>query len=90
MVAEKPSIAHSISIILSKNNYKKYFHQTMYIYTFKGNFKGRKAFFTVTSVKGHIYENLYGHKYKKNNLVESFDYNIYKISKIKKLIFLNF
>ena len=62
MIAEKPSIARTISKILSKaltgNNRfidlsKK---EGWCLYEFNGKFKGKKAHFVVSSVAGHLYE----------------------------------
>ena len=57
----------------------------MKIYTFKGKFKGIKSFFTITSVKGHIYDNDYEKSYDKENPTDSYNYNIYKILKNRKI-----
>lgn len=57
MVAEKPSIAKSISEALSEGRYKegKSFCRSLPVYTFEGNFKGHAAHFRVTSVAGHVF-----------------------------------
>ncbi|CDW89802.1 dna topoisomerase 3-beta-1-like [Stylonychia lemnae] len=56
MVAEKPSIALSISEALSNNFVKKNgVAKQCPVYTFKGNFQGQQASFRVTSVAGHVY-----------------------------------
>ena len=81
MVAEKPSIARTITKFLSSNKYKIYHHQSMTIFTFKGYFKNIKSYFTVTSVKGHIYENKYIYCYDENEPIESYDYDIIKVLK---------
>ena len=83
MIAEKPSIARTITKFLSGNKYKIYHHQTMTIFTFKGYFKTIKSYFTVTSVKGHIYENEYIQSYDKSKPTKSYDYNIIKVVKKK-------
>ena len=62
MIAEKPSIARTISKILCTNKYKNTFEDlsSQYgwcYYTFNGKFKGKEASFTVSSVAGHLYEN---------------------------------
>lgn len=85
MIAEKPSIARTITKFLSGNKYKIYHHQTMTIFTFKGYFKTIKSYFTVTSVKGHIYENEYIHSYDKSKPTKSYDYNIIKVVKNTKI-----
>ena len=85
MIAEKPSIAYTITKILSKNKFNKYEHQTMKLYTFKGLFKGIKSFFTVTSVKGHIYDNKYEYEIDKNHPEESYHYNMIKCLKNNKI-----
>ena len=56
MIAEKPSLARIISEILSNNRCIKYSGDGMTIYTFQRLFKGRMAFFTVSSVRGHVYQ----------------------------------
>jgi DNA topoisomerase-3 len=56
MVAEKPSIALSISEALSNNFSKKSgVSRTCPIYTFKRDFMGYNASFRVTSVAGHVF-----------------------------------
>ena len=62
MIAEKPSIARTISKILCTNKYKNTYQDlsSQYgwcYYTFNGKFKGIEASFTVSSVAGHLYEN---------------------------------
>ena len=81
MIAEKPSIARKITRFLSNFNYKVYKHSKMYIFTFKGFFKGKPAHFTVTSVKGHIYDNKYIFKYEEEEPVKSYDYDTIKVLK---------
>ena len=61
MIAEKPSIARTISKILCIGNYRNTYKDlsSKYgwcYYTFQGNFKGRKASFIVSSVAGHLYK----------------------------------
>ena len=85
MITEKPSIAYTISKIISKNKFIKHNHQTMNLYNFKGIFKGIKSFFTITSVKGHIYDNEYEEKFDDDNPEESYGYNIIKTVKNKKI-----
>ena len=57
MVAEKPSIALSITEALCGKNFSKRTGPAkgIPIYTFKGHFKGHSANFKVTSVAGHVY-----------------------------------
>jgi DNA topoisomerase-3 len=57
MVAEKPSIAQSISEALAKGKYsvKSGPARQCPIYVFNGSFKGHKALFKVTSVCGHVF-----------------------------------
>ena len=85
MVAEKPLIAYKIAKILSYGKFNQYCIDDMKIYTFKRSFKRRRAYFTVTSVKGHIYNNQYEKKYDKFYPEESYEYNIIKILKNDKL-----
>ena len=81
MIAEKPSIARTITKILSDDNYNVHHHETMTIFTFIEFFKGIKSYFTVTSVKGHIYNNKYVYLYDEDNPSESYNYKIKKILK---------
>ena len=57
MVAEKPSIALSITEALCGKNFLKKTGPAkgIPIYSFKGIFKGHQASFKVTSVAGHVY-----------------------------------
>jgi DNA topoisomerase III len=57
MIAEKPSIALSITEALCGNNFSKRTGPAkgIPIFTFKGHFKGRTANFKVSSVAGHVY-----------------------------------
>ena len=57
MVAEKPSIALSITEALSNGKYSQDtgFARSLPIYTFNGTFKGHQASFKVTSVAGHVF-----------------------------------
>ena len=59
MIAEKPSLAKVISQILGGKRLKSYHYDPMTIYTFEGLFKGKKAFFTVSSIRGHIYQDAF-------------------------------
>ena len=57
MIVEKPSIARTITNILSNNEYVEYnFDESINIFAFKGFFKKIYSYFTVTSVKGHLYK----------------------------------
>ena len=61
MIAEKPSIARTISKILctkkNKNTYKDLSNKYGWCYyTFSGEFRGIKSYFTVSSVAGHLYQ----------------------------------
>ena len=56
MVAEKPSIALSITEALSRGKYTKGFgSKSLPVYQFSGIFKGYQANFKVTSVAGHVF-----------------------------------
>ena len=62
MIAEKPSIARTISKILCSKKYKHTFKDLSYkynwcYYLFQGEFKGKPANFFISSVAGHLYEN---------------------------------
>lgn len=90
MITEKPSIAYTISRILSNEKCNIHSEESIHIYTFRGTFKLVKANFTVTSVKGHIYKNDYEVKFNKNYPEESYEYNIIKILKDDSLNIPNF
>jgi DNA topoisomerase-3 len=56
MVAEKPSIALSITEALNSNFIKKAgVAKSLPVYAFNGKFMGMPANFRVTSVAGHVY-----------------------------------
>ena len=58
MVAEKPSIALSITEALARGgNFQKKsgVAKSCPVYTYKGEFMGRSASFRVTSVAGHVF-----------------------------------
>jgi DNA topoisomerase-3 len=57
MVAEKPSIALSITEALSNGKYSKGsgLARSLPVYVFNGLFKGHHATFKVTSVAGHVF-----------------------------------
>ena len=61
MIAEKPSIARTISKILCTKKYKNTYQDLSKqygwcYYTFSGTFKGKEANFVVSSVAGHLYQ----------------------------------
>ena len=65
MVAEKPSIALSISESLSNNFTKKITKgKGMPLYTFRGEFQGMSANFKVTSVAGHVFNRDFPKEYQ--------------------------
>lgn len=64
MIAEKPSIAMVIAHVLSNNQCTKKKYNGFYRYEFKGLFRGKKAFFTIISVFGHLYKKHYEHQTK--------------------------
>ena len=70
MIAEKPSLARTIARILSNGRYLSYCRRAFRIYTFVKKFQGKKAFFTVTSIHGHIYQDSFKCKvdFKDDNL----------------------
>ena len=84
MVAEKPSIAKKLTEILSPKS-PKYENKTNEMnwvyYTFEGYFKRIKAKFTVTSVKGHIYESNFRERHNDWEEIEAGD--LYEIETIK-------
>ena len=55
MVAEKPSLAESIAKILSNGKMKTRKGYATPVHEYQGEFKGKKAFFKMTSVTGHVY-----------------------------------
>jgi DNA topoisomerase-3 len=78
MITEKPSIAYRISKILSNNRYNKYSNEKMKVYTFRRLFKRKNSYFTVTSVKGHIYTNEYNEIYNDDEIEETYKFDINK------------
>jgi len=77
MVAEKPSIALSITEALCGKNFSKKPGPAkgIPIYTFKGHFKGHSASFKVTSVAGHVYNRDFPAEYqnRQKDAVNLFD-----------------
>jgi DNA topoisomerase-3 len=69
MVAEKPSIALSITEALCGKNFQKKSGPAkgIPIYTFKGIFKKYQANFKVTSVAGHLYQRDFPQHYQNRN-----------------------
>lgn len=69
MVAEKPSIALSITEALCGKDFSKRTGPAkgIPIFTFKGHFKGRAANFKVTSVAGHVYNRDFPLEYQNRN-----------------------
>jgi DNA topoisomerase IA len=64
MIAEKPSIAKVIAHVLSNNTCERKSYNGFVRYEYKGEFRGKKAFFTIISVFGHIYKKHYEHQTK--------------------------
>ena len=83
MIAEKPSLARVISEILGTKRLRRYHYDPMTIYTFEGLFKGKKAFFTVSSIRGHIYQDAFEEDCQDENIDVNDLYNE-KIVKILK------
>ena len=70
MVAEKPSIALSITEALSHGKYQKGngLVRSLPVYIFNGLFKGYQATFKVTSVAGHVFNRDFPKQYQDWNL----------------------
>ena len=70
MVAEKPSIAQSITKALSGDKYsvKTGPARSCPIYVYSGFFKGQRATFKVTSVAGHVFNRDFPQSYQNWNL----------------------
>ena len=68
MLAEKPSLAKIIAYALKREgkNFRIYPENGLTIYTYEGRFKGKKAFFTVSSIRGHVYQDNFKEKNKRN------------------------
>jgi reverse gyrase len=81
MIAEKPSLAKTITRIISNNNYRSHYYEPIMIYTFQKLFQGKKAFYTVTSIRGHIYQDSFGYQVDYNNEVNK----LYEEKIVKKL-----
>jgi DNA topoisomerase-3 len=74
MVAEKPSIAKTISEVLSKDpRSNQGIHKPCPIWTFDGIFKGFKAKFKVTSVAGHMYNRDFSKEVNKNKKMDPYE-----------------
>ena len=78
MIAEKPSIARTISRILCKNKNQlvdKTKEMGWCHFSFSGEFKGKKANFVVSAVSGHIYQTEFLRKYQRYDIdpIELFD-----------------
>ena len=87
MIAEKPSLATTITKILSRGIYRKHYHDPITIYTYEGYFKGKKAFFTISSVRGHIYQDSFQNKdddSDENNVNKLYKEEVVKTLKIKE------
>ena len=71
MIAEKPSLAKIITYSLNRpNNIKTYPENGLTIYTYEGRFKGKKAFFTVSSIRGHVYQDNFKKRKKFNYFLD--------------------
>lgn len=79
MVAEKPSIAKSISEILSSNKFNVNNNGKIPIYSFNGKFQNKNVEFIVTSVIGHLFSIDFDNKYQnweKTDPIELFNAEI--------------
>ncbi|KAG8980583.1 DNA topoisomerase, partial [Tulasnella sp. 427] len=72
-VAEKPSIAKSITQILSGGQYTTSNSANRYIKNYEFDYPQLGAHFTVTSVVGHLFEYDFGAQYKKWNSCDPFE-----------------
>lgn len=90
MVAEKPSIALSITEALSNNWVKKAgISKSIPIYAFNGKFKGQAANFRVTSVAGHVYNRDFPKEYddRRSDALKLFDARtVRKLDKHSRLV----
>jgi len=80
MIAEKPSLAKIITYVLNREkNFNVYTENGLTIYTYEGRFKGIKAFFTISSIRGHIYQNNFmSYKHYGNDINDLYDEKIVK------------
>ncbi|KAF9523469.1 DNA topoisomerase [Crepidotus variabilis] len=72
-VAEKPSIAKSITQILSGGQFETHHTQTNYVKNYEFDYPQSRAFFIVTCVSGHITEHDFTDAYKRWNSCDPFD-----------------
>ena len=81
MIAEKPSIARTISKILCGNNKLNDLSKEKgwCYFSFQGKFKGKLANFVVSSVSGHIYQTEFLNKHRKNKSIE----NLFNVPLVK-------
>ena len=86
MIAEKPSSARTISHFLKGRNFTKHDEDRITIFTYEGKFQGKKAFFTVSSIRGHIYQDSFKYQEKEESYfdVDQYDEKIVKILKRKE------
>ena len=83
MIAEKPTIAKTITEILSNNNYKdNSYKEGWCIYEFNSHFKKIPAHFTISSVAGHIYRQDFLNEHRNWENIDPYD--LYKVKTIKK------
>ena len=83
MITEKPTIAKTITEILSNNYYKNYTnYEGWCLFEFDGYFKNIKAHFTISAVAGHIYRSDFLNE--DNNWDNIDPYDLYKVKTIKK------
>ncbi|PPQ66473.1 hypothetical protein CVT24_007047 [Panaeolus cyanescens] len=71
-VAEKPSIAKSITQILSGGQYQTRNSPSKYIKNYDFDYPQTRAFFTVTAVVGHLMATDFGEEYRKWNSCDPF------------------
>lgn len=82
MIAEKPSIALSIAEALSGKYGYKTKKGKMPVHEYKSAFKGRSAFFRVSSVIGHVFTTDFPSKYSDWNSIEP--KKLFDVETIKK------
>ena len=89
MIAEKPSIARTISEALSGNKFKNHkMGRGKCLLTFDGFFQGAKARFTVSAVAGHVYTSDFLRQHNKWDAidpVELYDVPIVKLEAMRKM-----